>query len=173
MGGIFMQSKHNQALVVNALIAALYVALYFVAPQFAYGPIQFRVSEGLNHLNVYHKNYKWGVVLGVFLSNFYGFMTGLGWYDIVFGTAHTLLSFLLCDWVYRYLKTDKQKLAATTLIFSMMIFIIAFELNLAFELPFWATYASLFVSEVIILALTAPLIYLINKRLYLAKMFNH
>ncbi len=161
-----MQENKTRPLVINALVAAIYVVIYFIAPQIAYGPIQFRLSEGLNHLNAFDRRYKWGVVAGVFIANFYGFANGLGWYDLVFGTFHTVISFLICDWIYPKLPSVKARLGATTVIFSLMIFIVAFELNLAFQLPFWYTYFTLVVSELIVLAITAPLMYWIDRQVH-------
>lgn len=53
-----MQQSRTKTLVVSALIAALYVVLSVVPGVFnlASGAIQFRISEGLNHLVVFSKN---------------------------------------------------------------------------------------------------------------------
>ncbi len=52
-----MQQSRTKTLVVSALIAALYVVLSVVPGVFnlASGAIQFRISEGLNHLVVFSK----------------------------------------------------------------------------------------------------------------------
>ncbi len=55
-----------RALVINALVAALYIVLAVVPGVFnlASGAIQFRVSEGLNHLVAFNRKYLLGVVVG-------------------------------------------------------------------------------------------------------------
>lgn len=164
-----MRGKNVRSLVTNALVAAIYVAIFYLLPEFAYGPLQFRLSEGLNHLNIYHPKYKWGVIAGVFISNLYGFANGLGWYDLVFGTLHTALSFFICDWLFRQIKEEKFRYLTTILVFSVMIFIVALELKWAFDLPFWPTYFTTFISEVFILSLTAPVMAFINRRVKFAK----
>ncbi|MDO4669984.1 MAG: QueT transporter family protein [Aerococcus sp.] len=156
------QKSTPHVLVINAIVAAIYAILFFILPQIAWGPIQFRISEGLNHLNAFDRRYKWGVVVGVFVANFYGFATGLGPLDLIFGTAHTLISFLICDFAYRYTKTTAQRLAVNVVVFSLMIFIVGIELSMI-GLPFWATYGTLIVSEAIILVITAPIMYYINR----------
>lgn len=164
-----MKDNQTKSLVVNALVAGIYVVLYFIAPQVAYGPIQFRVSEGLNHLNGFHRHYKWGVTAGVFISNFYGFLNGLGWYDIVFGTAHTLISFLICDWIFKKVTKQSHRMIVTTIVFSVMIFIVGIELYWAFDLPFWYTYGTLILSELIIMSITAPIMAFADRRLHFAE----
>ena len=56
-------------MVTNTIVAALYVAMTGIFSFMSFGAIQFRVSEMLNHLVGYNKNYKYGVLLGVFISN--------------------------------------------------------------------------------------------------------
>lgn len=158
-------------LVNSAMITAIYIVLmYFVQP-LGFGAIQFRVSEGLNHLAVFHKDYKWGVVLGVFLSNLM-FSASLGIYDIVFGTLHTLLSFLVAEYLFRFAKDTKRRMIIISLVFSVMIFIIALELFWVIQLPFWLTYFTTFLSELIIMGITAPLFYYLDKRLNFRKLME-
>lgn len=168
------QKPATHTLVINAIVAAVYALLFFILPQVAWGPIQFRISEGLNHLNAFDRRYKWGVVAGVFIANFYGFATGLGAWDLFFGTAHTLISFLICDWAYRFAKTTQQRLIINVIVFSLMIFIVGIELHLMLQFPFWATYGTLILSEAIILAITAPIMYYVNRAVdFKAKMNRH
>ncbi len=161
----------TRKLVNSAMVTAIYIVLmYFIQP-LGFGAIQFRVSEGLNHLAVFHKDYKWGVVLGVFLSNLM-FSASLGIYDIVFGTLHTLVSFLVAEQLFRFAKNTKQRLIIVSLAFSIFIFIIGIELFWVLHLPFWFTYFTLFLSEIIIMGITAPLFYYLDKRLNFRKMME-
>lgn len=58
-----------RTLVINGLLAALYVAVSLVFKPIAFEMFQFRVPEMLNHLIVFNKKYIYGIVGGVFISN--------------------------------------------------------------------------------------------------------
>ncbi len=60
---------NTRKMVINTIIAALYVAMTGIFAFMSFGAVQFRVSEMLNHLVGYHKNYKYGVLAGVFIAN--------------------------------------------------------------------------------------------------------
>ena len=72
--------------------------LCLVLAPFTYGTVQVRVSEALTLLPVLSADAIPGVALGCALANAVGFATGaniLGFADILFGTAATLLAALL------------------------------------------------------------------------------
>ncbi|MFR8234384.1 MAG: QueT transporter family protein [Anaerovoracaceae bacterium] len=73
-----------------ALIAALYVILTFLSQIFglASGVIQFRLSEALTCMPLFHKEAIPGLWIGCILANL---LTGCAVWDIVFGSAATLL----------------------------------------------------------------------------------
>lgn len=81
-------------LVQGAIIAALYTVLTMLAALagLAYGPVQFRFSEALTILPIFTATAIPGLTIGCLLSNIYGVFIGLGPYDLVFGTAATLLA---------------------------------------------------------------------------------
>ena len=58
-----------RTLIVNALIAALYVIITWLIAPFGFTHVQFRASELFNHLIVFNKKYFFGIVLGVFVAN--------------------------------------------------------------------------------------------------------
>ena len=74
----------------GALIAALYVALTYVAALFGLssGAIQFRISEALTILPVFLPEAIPGLTIGCLLANL---IAGGVFWDIVFGTLATLL----------------------------------------------------------------------------------
>ena len=74
-----------------ALVAAMYVAMTLAVPALAYGAIQFRFSEILVLLCFYRKDYSAALILGCFIANLF---SPLGWYDLVFGVAATVLAVL-------------------------------------------------------------------------------
>jgi QueT transporter. len=79
----------TRTIVQAAVVAALYTALTLLVEPYAYGPIQFRISEALTVLPAILPSSIPGLVIGCLLSNFLG---GYGMADIVFGTIATLLA---------------------------------------------------------------------------------
>lgn len=76
-----------------ALIAALYVILTFVSQVFglASGVIQFRLSEALTCMPLFYKEAVPGLWAGCLLANL---LTGCAMWDMVFGSAATLIGAL-------------------------------------------------------------------------------
>lgn len=162
----------NSKKIVNlAVVSAIYVVLTMPFASFGFGAIQFRLAEGLNHLGAFHKDYKWGVILGVFLTNLL-FSTDLGIVDLIFGTFHTAVSFFIAEFLMRRIVDPKKRMAVITLVFSVMMFIIGLELYFVLDLPFWFNYFTLFLSELLILAVTAPVMLLLNQRVNFRKLLE-
>ncbi|MDR0916640.1 MAG: QueT transporter family protein [Oscillospiraceae bacterium] len=93
-----MRNLRTRNLVVCAMIAALYTALCLVLSPLSYGMVQVRVAEALTLLPVFSPIAIVGVTFGCALSNLVGFMSGaniLGFLDIFFGTAATLVAALM------------------------------------------------------------------------------
>ncbi len=83
---------------VCGLIAAFYTALCLATPVLSYGMIQVRVAEALTLLPVLSPIAIWGVTLGCAVSNLAGWLSGanpIGYMDVLFGTAATLLAALI------------------------------------------------------------------------------
>lgn len=150
---------------VNAIIVALYVALSFVSP-LSSGAIQFRLSESLNHLVVFNKKMLWGVFGGVLVFNL---LFGEGPLDVVFGGAQTLLALLLTAALQKKIPNIKARLALNVFFFTFSMFLIALMLTLTAELPFWFTYLTTALSELIIMSISAPVMYFIDKKINFAK----
>lgn len=147
----------------NGIFAALYIAVSMLIQPFGFGAIQFRISEMFNHLIVFNKKYIYGIVLGVFLTNL--FFSELGAIDLVFGVGQSILALLITIGAMRWIKGVWARMAFNTLVFTFTMFIIAYELHLVFELPYWITWLTTAVSEFIVMAIGAPIIYALNKRL--------
>lgn len=60
-----------RTLVINAVIASLYVVVTSLLAFMSFGAIQFRIAEMLNHLAVFNKKYIIGIVGGVLISNLF------------------------------------------------------------------------------------------------------
>ncbi|BAC12396.1 QueT transporter family protein [Oceanobacillus iheyensis] len=156
-----------KTLVINGVIAALYVVVsLFIAP-FGFTNIQFRISEMFNHLIVFDKRYFFGIVIGVFIVNL---NSPLGWYDLVFGVAHSAISLGIIIFLSKFIKNKLTLLFLNTIVFTFNMFIIAFALNLALELPFWITWFTTAIGEFGVLLIGIPIFYALHKRLRFDKL---
>lgn len=152
-------SNGVKVIAANAIIMGLYVVLSLVLP-FSSGAIQFRLSESLNHLVVFNRKLLWGVFGGVIVYNlFFGF----GILDVVFGGGQTLLALLLTASLHKIVPNMKARLALNVLFFTASMFMIALMLMMTADLPFWPTFATTALSEFIIMTISAPVMYWINK----------
>src|SRR5690625_333590 len=124
-------NMNAKTLVVNALIAALYIVVTgFIAP-FGFTHIQFRVSEIFNHLIIFNKKYIIGNFIGVFFA--YSFFSPFK-VDLIFGLTHSIVS-LLITIVFAHFITNKLILMwINTAVFSFNMFIIAYMLKVFAEL---------------------------------------
>lgn len=162
-----MENKNNslRTLVANAIIMGLYVVLSLVLP-FSSGAIQFRLSESLNHLVVFNRKLMWGVFGGVVIFNlFFGF----GILDVVFGGAQTLLALAATAFLHDRVKNVKVRMVLNILFFTASMFMIAIMLNITADLPFWPTYGTTALSELIIMTISAPVMYYIDSKINFAE----
>ena len=152
-------SNGVKVIAANAIIMGLYVVLSLVLP-FSSGAIQFRLSESLNHLVVFNRKLLWGVFGGVIIYNlFFGFWI----LDVVFGGGQTHLALLLTASLHKIVPNMKARLALNVLFFTASMFMIALMLMMTADLPFWPTFATTALSEFIIMTISAPVMYWINK----------
>lgn len=159
--------EKTKFLVLNGLIAAMYLALSLVSP-FSQGAIQLRISESLNHLVVFNKKFRWGVVGGVVLYNL--LFAELGWVDVLFGGGQTLLALSLTVLISRVVSDLKVRLILNTVFFTVSMGLIALMLHLYLGLPFWLTYGTTALSEFIMLGLSAPVMHYVGKTLKLTSL---
>ncbi|TWG30519.1 putative membrane protein [Geobacillus sp. C56-T2] len=147
----------------NGLIAAVYIAVTALIQPFGFTNIQFRVSELLNHLVVFRPTYAIGIVLGVFFANL--FFSPIVAYDLVFGVGQSVLALLITIVSMRYIKNVWARMAVNTLSFTVTMGLIALELKLALGFPFWLTWLTTAIGEFVVMALGAPIIYAVGRRL--------
>lgn len=170
----YRASARTLDLVKSAVVIALYLVLTFLVAPVAYGPVQFRISEILNYLGLYNRRYIYAVTLGVFLANFYQY----GAIDMVVGSLTTLASMFVGRWVgerlvalnqrHRFFKFDDMLLRylALAIVFAVGCFTLAIMfIVVGAESAFWPAFASLFVSELTVMLLGMPIMYLISKRI--------
>ncbi len=94
-------------LVTSAIIAALYVVLTLPFAQFAFGPMQFRLSEMMTVLPILTPAAIPGLTLGCFLANLLN-PNNLGPIDIVFGSLATLLAAICTRYISQHLVRISQ-----------------------------------------------------------------
>ncbi|GIN38931.1 MULTISPECIES: QueT transporter family protein [Heyndrickxia] len=151
-----------KTLVGNGIVAALYIAVSFIIQPFGFTNIQFRVSEIFNHLVVFNKKYMIGIVLGVFLTNL--FFSPMRAYDLVFGVGQSIIALLITILISKFITNIWGRMIVNTIVFTITMFFIAIELHLAFDLPFTITWVTTAVGEFVVMAIGAPIMYYLNKR---------
>ncbi len=92
-----MKNKKINNLILNAIIASLYVAFTFLFSPFSYSTkllfIELRISEIFILLSFYNNKYNSGLIIGCFLANFLG--SSLGMIDWIIGTFQTFISVIV------------------------------------------------------------------------------
>lgn len=158
-------SFDTQGLVKAGLVTALYIVItMFVAPV-AFGPIQFRISEGLNFMGLYNKRYIASITLGVMIVN--AIQSTI--VDVVVGSFHTLVSLILARYLadlavkafrQRFKNPMALRYIVMTLVFTFTMFIIAIMLMyMGFADFFWETYLFLALSEFIVMTIGGLIMY--------------
>nr|WP_225350647.1 QueT transporter family protein [Lacticaseibacillus camelliae] len=118
----------TRTLVINALVAALYVVLSVVPGVFnlASGAIQFRISEALNHLVAFNRKYLFGVVVGVVIYN--ALFSPMGWLDVLFGGGQSLIGLGLVATLGQKLPKVWQRQLLAVCSMSLTMFLIWIEI---------------------------------------------
>ncbi|MFJ3391114.1 MULTISPECIES: QueT transporter family protein [Lysinibacillus] len=149
-------------LTTSGIIAALYIAITLLVAPFGFTEVQFRISEMFNHLVAFNPRFTFGIIIGVFISNLF---SPNGIIDLYFGVAHSMITLGLFILICKFVKNIWARLVINTLLFTCTMFIIAFELNIALELPFFWAWLTVAAGEFVVLAVGAPIMYTLNKRL--------
>jgi uncharacterized membrane protein len=157
-----------KSIVTNGVLAALYIAVSALIQPFGFTQIQFRVSEMFNHLIVFNKKYLYGIILGVFLTNL--FFSPMKAYDLIFGVGQSLIALLITISVSHFVKGMWVRMILNTLVFTVTMFFIALELNLAFHLPFLFTWLTTAIGEFVVMAAGMLVMFVVNKRVHFEKM---
>ena len=153
MQNSFQANRKLRTVLANGIIMGLYIVLSLLVRPVSSGMIQFRISESLNHL----------VVLGgvIFFNLFFGF----GVMDALFGGAQTLFALSLTAFLQKKVPSIPVRMCLNSLFFTVSMFFIAFMLVPSGGQAFWTTYGWLALSEAIIMTISAPIMYFINKSL--------
>ena len=121
--------KKTRYLTHGAIIAAMYVALTFVASLMglASGVVQVRLSEALTILPLFTPAAVPGLFVGCILANL---LTGCAVWDVVFGSIATLLGALGTHWCRK-----KSKYLAPVFPILANVIIVPFVLKLVYGAP--------------------------------------
>lgn len=87
-----MKKISTRTIAVSGIVAAAYAVITILTASFAYGPVQFRISEALCVLCWFEPPLAVGLFLGCLIANLFSTVSAL---DIVIGSAATLIACLL------------------------------------------------------------------------------
>lgn len=160
------QTRPVGELVKISLAAALYVAVTLVLAVVSFGAIQIRLSEMFNYLALFHKRYVWGVTLGVIIANF---MSPTWVLDVPFGSTATFLALLISRAIAKRIKSLVAKMAVMTVMFMISMSMIAIQLVILLDLPFFLTWFTSAISELISMTIGGAIIYMLSKKVDLSK----
>ena len=160
MGVSKMKQTKTQHLTRAAIIAALYVALTYVASLFGLssGVIQLRLSEALTVLPVFTSAAIPGLYIGCLLANL---LTGAAPYDVLFGSLATLIGA-----VGTYLFRRAPRVIATVPPILANTVIVPFILIWVYEVPdaLWFLFLTIFIGEALSAGVLGVLVYsVVNK----------
>ena len=131
----------------TAMIAAIYTAISLFFAPLSFGPFQVRISEALVLLPVIAPGSIIGLTVGCILTNTVGFFMGaniIGWADIIFGSAATLIA-ALCTYAFRNIRfRGVPVLSAIPPVLCNAVIIgaeLTFVFNGSFQLAFFASQA--------------------------------
>lgn len=166
-----MKNDLTKRLTRTALIAAIYAVVTLAIAPFAYGNIQFRISEVLVLLAVFDPLYIGGLTLGCLIANLLG---PNGPMDVIFGTLATLISVYAIYLTGKLIKNYKIKLLVASIwptVFNGLI--IGWMLNKLYGLPLILSIGEVALGElVVITCIGVPLFLMAGSRFKNAMTFK-
>lgn len=160
------QTLQIRELVKISLAAALYVAVTLVLAVISFGAIQIRLSEMFNYLALFHKRYVWGVTLGVVFANF---MSPMWVLDVPIGSMATFLALILSRAITKRMENMVAKMTVMAIIFTISMFSIAMQLYLLLDLPFFYTWFTVALGELLSMTIGGVIIHMLSTKLDLSK----
>ena len=95
--GVHMENFSSRRITRIGLVAAIYMAITLIGAPFAFGSVQFRVSEALMLMCFYNRDHIVSLSVGCFLANIF---STVGPVDTLVGTAATLIAGI-CIYIFR------------------------------------------------------------------------
>lgn len=135
--------NRTRIVVMVGLIAAVYVVLTLALAPISYGPIQFRVSELLKPLALFHPAFSLAFGIGTGMSNLF---SPFGPYDYIVMPIIDILAALVC---YALRRNAIIALALQSLIISAGVAF--FPLGLGGGIPFFPTFFFVLFSQTILI----------------------
>lgn len=144
----------------TAIIAAIYAATTLAIAPFAYGSIQFRISEILVLLALFDPLYISGLTLGCLIANMLG---PNGLLDIIFGTLATFISLIAIYFTGKIIKNYKLKLILSS-IWPTIIngLIIGWMLNKLYKLPLILSMGEVAIGEFVVVTIIGVPLFLFS-----------
>lgn len=172
-------SNKTRKLLKMALIIAAYVAVTAVIAPFAFGSIQFRISEVLVLLAFIDPLYIPALTIGCAISNF--LLSPMAIVDVIFGSLATLIALVLI-WRTKVLLTKKEDYNSIFVLFIASLWatisnalIVGAELYYMLNLPFWLSALEVAIGEFVVVSIIGVLVFkfiLENKNLKDKLKFN-
>lgn len=162
--------KQNKVvdMVQMAIVVALYVVITVMLGPLGSGAIQFRLSELFNFLAFYNKKYLWAVTLGCMISNYMVF----GLVDVIVGGLSTLIFVGLGTYLFQkdiakpiFNGLTNQAFVYFSLFFSVTMVTIAAELHVLYQAPFFLTWLTSGLGELLSLLIGGVIIFQVSKRI--------
>ena len=114
---------------------------------------------------MFNRKYIWGIVAGVILFDAFG--PGASLFNVLFGGGQSLLALLVLTWLAPKLKTVWQRMLLNIALFTVSMFMIALMITMMSSgVAFWPTYLTTALSELIIMSITAPIMYSLDRVLH-------
>lgn len=149
------------------LITSLYIVVTLFLSAFSFGPIQVRLSEMFNYLAIFHKRYIVAVFLGVVIAN--ALWSPMKFIDVPVGGLATLFVLIIVRVVTQRMKNKKAKFVVTALLVVLSMFTVAAQLYIVGDYPFWWTYLTVAIGELLSMTVGGFLIYYLSKRIDFTK----
>lgn len=158
-----MKNNLTKRLTRTAIIAAIYAVVTLAIAPFAYGNIQFRISEILVLLALFDPLYIGGLTLGCLIANLLG---PNGILDVIFGTLATFISVYAIYLTGKFINNYKVRLLIASIwptIFNGLI--IGWMLNKLYGLPLILSMAEIALGELVVITfIGVPLFILAGDR---------
>jgi len=129
-----------------SLVACLYFVLTLIPSSFSYLPSQFRVGEIIKPISVFHKKFAISMMIGNYLSNLFSPFAGP--MELIFMPISNLIGCTLGFYIGKY----TNKLAGSLFIAFWISASVALTLKIAANLPFFQTFISVSISEVVLMS---------------------
>lgn len=140
----------------------IYIALTLMFAPLSFSAVQIRFSEGLNHLVIFNKRYIYAITLGCFIVNIF---SPFGLPDVFIGTIGSFLSCFTAYYLAQTTNNLQKKYLYSTLSQWIGVFIVSLELKIFFKMPFFLTFMTIGVGEMISMVVGIFLINTISKRI--------